>query len=1157
MAGAGRAGDARDRLLGPAHPGRADEPHARQGESADDVIGARIRRGEDRDAQVLDQAERRRADGGGGLAQRHPVQRPPALAALAVQRLHPAVGHLVRVAAQVHHVAEEVLVRAAGVEEQVAVEVLAVELAVAAAAAGAEVAPGEDLDDAGELAIAERHVLEGDLPLEAERVRPVAEDADVVLVGIEDAVGAALGIEPPQAHVLPAGEDAVLAGQGEGPRRDRECVLAHRPQVDHEVDARRVRRVRAGLEDPELQVLGAGEVHAGGAERRHHRAPARAERPGRERPLRGGGAVVPHQAARRIRVQGEPERRLELLAAAGRDDGRVDVLRADPERAALGVRHQVLPDQLDRVLRIEGRPEAEQRIHAVGGLGNAAEFPGHFRERQGRADVRLELLEVRRTGAVRIRPRERELGVEVDAGGRGGGRRGEPVEEPGDGARLEVQVGGDAADQVGLGLEAELGPVVGGRLALEDAEEVDRAELAERVARGEAEDRGRGDGEEVLLLEAGADLCRSGAEERIGIEEGHLSRRVVDGIVHAALEQAAAAGELLASLLDLQRVEAQRRAIGAAHRLVAEPDLEARRRPLAEEQVERRPVERIGALGGGEPLGVGERGEMRKDDVGLAHHLVGARVAGARKEPVLPVDHALVGRDGQPELRQVGAEPRRRALGAVEEHRHVERRGLEVAAGHAIHLAHLVAEGAGIGAAKGLEDQDQAVDRRRPVDCREGADGAAACRHVAHGQVVARVELGREREPEPRRIEIVIAALLEERPLDPLVGGREAEALGRRAGLVGGEGPDAAQVRVDAAGGRRAIPVDPDFGRPVGGRDDRGIDVQDVDGRMAGDALGIDHPEEAAGLEVEVAHDPVLGLAGGAGPDVEDALGDGAALLGRHQRLELHRPQLEDAVHAEIGPRHRGGEEARRRRPEGHRAHLDALHHLVGQAFVVDLDVVVGGEVAVGVVVDVDVHPLADGAAGADADLVLEPGGPDAAAAAGVGDVGVGGGAALVVHPLGADVEPGLAVEGQVGILLESPEDPVRGCSRRRGVLRGLLGHAVDHPLPDGRGAGQPGRVEGGGDGAVVAGHPGRRGPEPGRAQRGRLGQPGDRDAEPERQARQRIDPLRGERGGGDEQEEREGRGKANHARQSRNPACRWKGGGNIMDVRTPYKVTT
>ncbi len=48
---------------------------------------------------------------------------------------------------------------------------------------------------------------------------------------------------------------------------------------------------------------------------------------------------------------------------------------------------------------------------------------------------------------------------------------------------------------------------------------------------------------------------------------------------------------------------------------------------------------------------------MREDDIGLPHDLFRPGVAGAREEPVLPVDDALVGRDGEPELREVGAEP--------------------------------------------------------------------------------------------------------------------------------------------------------------------------------------------------------------------------------------------------------------------------------------------------------------------------------------------------------------------------------------------------------------------------------------------------------------------------------------------------------------------
>ena len=52
------------------------------------------------------------------------------------------------------------------------------------------------------------------------------------------------------------------------------------------------------------------------------------------------------------------------------------------------------------------------------------------------------------------------------------------------------------------------------------------------------------------------------------------------------------------------------------------------------------------------------------------------------------------------------------------------------------------------------------------------------------------------------------------------------------------------------------------------------------------------------------------------------------------------------------------GDESGRRRPERHRADLDAADDLVLQPLVVHLDVIVAGEVALGVEVDVDVHPL-------------------------------------------------------------------------------------------------------------------------------------------------------------------------------------------------------
>ena len=656
---AGRAFDARDRRLRPAHPRRADEAHAREDEARDDVVATLVRRGDEREAQVLDEAQRRRAElDGVRAAQRNAVERPSRLPPLRVERLQPAIRNLVPLVGEIHHVPEDALVGPARVEEQVAVQVLGIEVAVAVGAPRAQVAPGEDLHGAGELARAERR-LEDALPGDQEGVGPVAENADVVLGGVEDAVLRALGVEPAHAHVLPALEEAVRSRHLECFRGERQHVLAHGAEVDHHLQARGVRRLRSRLEHPELEVFRAREVDAGGAERGDHRAPAGAEGAARQRPLRP--VVVADETARRVRVKGDEERRLELVAAAGDHDRRVDILGAQLERLAVRGGDQVLPRQLDGVRRIEGGPDAEERIEAVGALRHAAELPGDCPERDRCAEIRLELLEVRRAGPVRVRARQRELRIDVELRRRDRGRRREPVEKPGHPAGPEAERGVDARDQVRLRLESELRPVVRRGFALEDADEVDRADGAERIRRREAENRGRRHGEDILLLEACRHLRGTGAEERVRAREGDEARAVIDRVVGASLEDPPVHRELLAVLLDLECVEAQRGPVGAADCIVAQPHLEAPWRALREEQVERCPVERVRPLRRREAGGIGERLQVREHDVRFAHHRVGARVAEPRKDAILAVEDPGIGRDGEPELREV----RRRAGGGA------------------------------------------------------------------------------------------------------------------------------------------------------------------------------------------------------------------------------------------------------------------------------------------------------------------------------------------------------------------------------------------------------------------------------------------------------------------------------------------------------------
>jgi hypothetical protein len=151
--------------------------------------------------------------------------------------------------------------------------------------------------------------------------------------------------------------------------------------------------------------------------------------------------------------------------------------------------------------------------------------------------------------------------------------------------------------------------------------------------------------------------------------------------------------------------------------------------------------------------------------------------------------------------------------------------------------------------------------------------------------------------------------------------------------------------------------------------------------------------------------------------------------------LKLQWAHLESGIDAEVVGRYGSGNETRLRRLKGDGSDLDAADDLIFQTLIVDLNVVVGGEVALGVVVDGQVHSLADDAAGPDVYLVIQPGWLEPPSTTGVGVEQQRWATALIAEPVGTDFESDLAVHGQVGILLGESE----GTSARfRRLLSGL-----------------------------------------------------------------------------------------------------------------------
>ncbi len=200
----------------------------------------------------------------------------------------------------------------------------------------------------------------------------VAQDADIIGCCVEDAVRTPFGVEHALAHHLPPGEERVAPGRDQLGGGDADGILVDRSQVDHQLQPGGVGAVQPRLVDIELQVLGARQVEARGAQRCNERAPPRLERARLQRPRRR--PVVTHEPAGGVRVERGPQHGLELVARPGQHDGGVDVLRPELYRAAVGTWHQVLPGHLHRVVRVEVA-DPERRVESIGRLRSRREAP--------------------------------------------------------------------------------------------------------------------------------------------------------------------------------------------------------------------------------------------------------------------------------------------------------------------------------------------------------------------------------------------------------------------------------------------------------------------------------------------------------------------------------------------------------------------------------------------------------------------------------------------------------------------------------------------------------------------------------------------------------------------------------------------------------------
>jgi hypothetical protein len=140
---------------------------------------------------------------------------------------------------------------------------------------------------------------------------------------------------------------------------------------------------------------------------------------------------------------------------------------------------------------------------------------------------------------------------------------------------------------------------------------------------------------------------------------------------------------------------------------------------------------------------------------------------------------------------------------------------------------------------------------------------------------------------------------------------------------------------------------------------------------------------------------------------------------------------------------------------------FNPANDLVFQSFVVNLNVVIGAEVALGVIVDVEVDPAPYGPPGSQVHLVVEPRWLEAAATPGVGVEQQGRATALVAEAVGTQLQSDLAVESKVGILRGESQDAA-AFPRSLSALGAWLLHCqpVQGKVAQCRGTFHPGGVE-------------------------------------------------------------------------------------------------
>src|SRR4029077_11074339 len=147
---------------------------------------------------------------------------------------------------------------------------------------------------------------------------------------------------------------------------------------------------------------------------------------------------------------------------------------------------------------------------------------------------------------------------------------------------------------------------------------------------------------------------------------------------------------------------------------------------------------------------------------------------------------------------------------------------------------------------------------------------------------------------------------------------------------------------------------------------------ENVDIRVRGaEELGVDGEKESTRLELIVLDLSVDRLKRSVA-DREHPIANDVPLLLRENCLHPHRPDLRNRLDSVIAARDSGGDVAGRWRLEGHVPDLQPLHEFAGLPLVVDRDVIRRVELALGVVAEIDMHPVGDDAAGLGSELKVD-----------------------------------------------------------------------------------------------------------------------------------------------------------------------------------------